>query len=288
MPQTNTQNTSHSQTNTFAPVKIAFIGAGNMTKSIIKGMVANGYPADLIMATNPSLPKLTALQAETGCHISQDNATALTFATTVVLAVKPQMLAQVCAVLPVSDVPKTQFISIAAGVSVARLHDMLGAPCSIVRTMPNTPSSIGMGMTGLYASADTPQSLKDCAEYVLTQVGDVLWVAHEEDINTVIAAAGSSPAYLFLFAEAMQAKTEALGLSAEDAKRLVAQALAGAGAMLLANPDTDFGTLREQVTSKGGTTAQAIDYFNQAQLADIIAGAMQAAVDRAVAMQSSM
>jgi pyrroline-5-carboxylate reductase len=254
MPQTNTQNTSHSQTDTFSPVKIAFIGAGNMTKSIIKGMVANGYPADLIMATNPSLPKLTALQAETGCHISQDNATALTFATTVVLAVKPQMLAQVCA----------------------------------VRTMPNTPSSIGMGMTGLYASADTPQSLKDCAEYVLTQVGDVLWVAHEEDINTVIAAAGSSPAYLFLFAEAMQAKTEALGLSAEDAKRLVAQALAGAGAMLLANPETDFGTLREQVTSKGGTTAQAIDYFNQAQLADIIAGAMQAAVDRAVAMQSSM
>lgn len=276
-------------TNTaFTPVKIAFIGAGNMTQAIIKGMVAKGYPSDLIMATNPSLPKLDALQATTGCQISQDNAAALRFANIVVLAVKPQMLAQVCADLPAADVQATQFISIAAGVSVERLQTMLGAPCPVVRTMPNTPSSIGMGMTGLYAPNNTPSDLKDCAEYVLQQVGDVLWVNNEDAINTVIAAAGSSPAYVFLFAEAMQAKTQALGLSAADAKRLVAQALAGAGAMLLANPDTDFGTLREQVTSKGGTTAQAIDHFNQAQFADIIAGAMQAAVDRAVAMQSSM
>lgn len=276
-------------TNTaFSPVKIAFIGAGNMTQAIIKGMVANGYPSDLIMATNPSLPKLDALHATTGCQISQDNAAALRFANIVVLAVKPQMLAQVCADLPAADVQATQFISIAAGVSVERLQTMLGAPCPVVRTMPNTPSSIGMGMTGLYAPNNTPSDLKDCAEYVLQQVGDVLWVNNEDAINTVIAAAGSSPAYVFLFAEAMQAKTQALGLSAADAKRLVAQALAGAGAMLLANPDTDFGTLREQVTSKGGTTAQAIDHFNEAQFADIIAGAMQAAVDRAVAMQSSM
>ena len=288
MPQSNTQNTSHLETSAFSPVKIAFIGAGNMTQAIIKGMVTNGYPADLIMATNPSLPKLTELQTQTGCHISQDNAAALAFSQTVVLAVKPQMLAQVCAELPATQVENTQFISIAAGVSVARLHEMLGVSCPIVRTMPNTPSSIGMGMTGLYAPEDTSQDLKDCAEYALAQVGDVLWVAHENDINTVIAAAGSSPAYVFLFAEAMQAKTQALGLSAADAKRLVAQALAGASAMLLANPETDFGTLRERVTSKGGTTAQAIDHFNQAQLADIIAGAMQAAVDRAEAMQASM
>lgn len=288
MPQTNSLQSPTPQKSSFAPVKIAFIGAGNMTQAIIKGMVANGYPADLIMATNPSMPKLTALHEQTGCHISQDNAAALSFASTIVLAVKPQILSQVCADLPATDIDNTGFISIAAGVSIERLREMLGNKYSIVRTMPNTPSSIGMGMTGLYAPIDTPQSLKDCAEYVLAQVGDILWVAQENDINTVIAAAGSSPAYVFLFAEAMQAKTQELGLSAADAKRLVAQALAGAGAMLLANPDTDFGTLRERVTSKGGTTAQAIDHFNQAQLADIIAGAMQAAVDRAEVMQASI
>lgn len=272
----------------FTPQPIAFIGAGNMTQAIIKGMVAGGYPSDLIMATNPSRGKLDTLAAATGIHISQDNQTALTFANTIVLAVKPQMLDEVCAQLPAEKIAECAFISIAAGVTVARLQAMLKAPRPIVRTMPNTPSAIGMGMTGLFADELVPSALKDAAEFALAQVGEVLWVNKEEDINSVIAAAGSSPAYLFLFAEAMQAKTQALGIPAKDAKLLVGQALAGAGAMLMADPKMEFSTLRENVTSKGGTTAKAIEHFNQAQLADIIADAMQAAVDRAIEMQSSM
>ena len=270
------------------PQPIAFIGAGNMTQAIIKGMVAGGYPSDLIMATNPSRQKLDDLTANTGIHISQDNRAALAFAKVIVLAVKPQMLERVCAELPNEQIASCSFISIAAGVTVNRLQVMLRAPRPIVRTMPNTPSAISMGMTGLYADEDTPKALKDAAEFALNQVGEVLWVKQENDINTVIAAAGSSPAYLFLFAEAMQAKAQALGLPTQDAKRLVGQALAGAGAMLIANPDMEFSTLRENATSKGGTTAKAIEHFNQAQLTDIIANAMQAAVDRAVEMQSSM
>lgn len=271
----------------FSPEKIAFIGAGNMTSAIIRGMVKAGYPANMLIATNRSPEKLDVLADDLGILTATDNAAALDFADTIVLAVKPQMLADMCANLPDSKQDKS-YISIAAGVSVARIQEMLDAPVQVVRTMPNTPASIGMGMTGLYTQNNTANALRACAEYCLNQVGKTLWVTHEDDINTVIAAAGSAPAYLFLFAEAMQAKTEELGLSEQDAKVLVAHALAGAGQMLLENPDTDFATLRANVTSKGGTTAQAIASFNEANLADIIADAMQAAVDRAREMQANI
>ena len=267
---------------------ICFIGAGNMTSAIIRGMVQTGYPANLIMATNPSSAKLHILQQELGIQTSTDNADGLAFATYIVLAVKPQMLSAVCAALPDAQRQQKSYISIAAGVSVERIQGMLGAAVPVVRTMPNTPSSIGMGMTGLFAPQGTPNALCDIAQYALEQVGKTLWVNNEDDINTVIAAAGSSPAYLFLLAEAMQTKTQALGFTASDARILVAQALAGAGAMLLAEPETDFATLRSNVTSKGGTTAQAIESFNHARLADIVADAMQAAVDRAQQMQQEI
>jgi pyrroline-5-carboxylate reductase len=271
----------------FTPEKIAFIGAGNMTSAIIRGMVKAGYPTSMLMATNRSPEKLDVLANELGIQTSTDNAAALDFADTIVLAVKPQMLAEMCAALPDSKQDKS-YISIAAGVSVARIQEMLDAPVQVVRTMPNTPSAIGMGMTGLYAQNNTVTALRVCAEYCLKQVGQTLWVTHEDDINTVIAAAGSSPAYVFLFAEAMQAKTQELGLAEQDAKLLVAQALAGAGQMLLENPDIDFATLRANVTSKGGTTAQAIASFKQANLTNIIADAMQTAVDRAREMQANI
>ncbi len=268
--------------------KIAFIGAGNMTSAIITGMVNAGYAPDAIMATNPSAGKLAALHEQCGILTSHDNAAALAFADIIVLAVKPQMLAEVIAALPATSRQQKQYISIAAGVTIARIQEWLGAPCEVVRTMPNTPSSIGMGMTGLYAADDTDRVLCELAEYALGQVGKTLWVANEDAINGVIAAAGSAPAYLFLFAECMQAKTEALGFSPADAKLLVAQALAGAGQMLLNNADTPFSTLRENVTSKGGTTAQALASFNADDLSGVVAKAMQAAVDRAIIMQQEI
>ena len=213
-------------TTTTHHTKIAFIGAGNMTSAIITGMVNAGYAPTAIMATNPSPTKLDTLRAKLGIATSQDNAAALAFADIIVLAVKPQMLNEVIAALPAEARHHKHYISIAAGVTIARLQEWLGAPCQVVRTMPNTPSSIGMGMTGLYAAPNTDRALRDLAEYALGQVGQTLWVNEEDAINGVIAAAGSAPAYLFYFAECMQAKTEALGFSRDDAKRLVAQALA--------------------------------------------------------------
>ena len=265
---------------------IAFIGAGNMTSAIVTGMINAGYSPAKILLTNRSEAKLNPLKDQLGVQVSTDNTAALHFADYIVLAVKPQMLADVISALPSTLRQSKKYISIAAGVTVARIHEMLGAPCDVVRTMPNTPSSVGMGMTGLYALPSTNTVLCDLATYCLDQVGKTLWVNEEKMINSVIAAAGSAPAYLFLFAEAMQVKAEELGFSAEDAKLLVAQTLAGSGQMLLAHTDTAFGELRANVTSKGGTTAKAIESFQNAGLTAIVSDAMQAAVDRAEEMQT--
>jgi pyrroline-5-carboxylate reductase len=119
----------------------------------------------------------------------------------------------------------------------------------------------------------------------MASVGKVCWVDDENGINGVIAAAGSAPAYFFLFMEAMQKEAERMGFDSQTARDLVQQAASGAAALVEANPDTPLGTLREQVTSKGGTTAEALRVFNERQLPETVAQAMQAAVSRAQEME---
>ena len=132
---------------------IAFIGAGNMTRSIISGLIKNNYPASSIFASNPSMPKLSALKSDFGINITQDNQHAVQQAAVIVMAVKPQLMEKVCSELSkrISLTGKL-FISIAAGIKTSRLQEMLGGDYPLIRTMPNTPSSLGFGMTGLYAN----------------------------------------------------------------------------------------------------------------------------------------
>ena len=135
--------------------KIAFIGAGNMTRSIISGLVNNAYPANLITASNPSMGKLLALQFDFKINVTQENNEALDAADVIVLAVKPQLMEQVCAKLALEqNISDKLFVSIAAGITTSRLQDMLGGSFPIIRTMPNTPSSLGKGMTGLFADVN--------------------------------------------------------------------------------------------------------------------------------------
>ena len=267
---------------------LAFIGAGNMTRAIISGLVKEGYPADKIVASNPSRPKLDALQSDFGIRVTQDNLDACEQAEAVVLAVKPQMMEAVGKQLQQCELADKLFISIAAGLTVARLQEMLGEPVTLVRTMPNTPSALGLGMTGLYAESSVAADDKGFSEYVMEKVGKTLWVDEESGIDGVIAAAGSSPAYFFLFLEAMQKEAQSQGFTAEQARTMVSQAMLGAAEMVCHNPDLEISQLRAQVTSKGGTTAQAIAYFEQQQLDDIVSGAMKAAVARAKEMSESL
>ncbi|GGO68653.1 pyrroline-5-carboxylate reductase [Bowmanella pacifica] len=267
--------------------KITFVGAGNMSRSIISGMVKSGYPAALITASNPSRPKLDALQQEFGIAVCQNNVDAIADADVVVLAVKPQLMEEATGPLQQTSLAGKLFISIAAGLPVARIQNMLGGAYPIVRTMPNTPSAMGLGMTGLYADAQVSEADRTFAGDLLAQVGKITWVDEEAMLNALTAAAGSSPAYFFLFLEAMQDKAMALGFDKDTARLLVEQAMLGAAHMVCHNPELELSTLRAQVTSKGGTTAAAIDQFEQQGLRNLVGDAMQAAVDRAGVMSKA-
>jgi pyrroline-5-carboxylate reductase len=264
--------------------KIAFIGAGNMTRSIISGLVNNAYPAQLITASNPSIGKLSALQADFGINVTQDNKEAVDVSDVVVLAVKPQLMEQVCEKLAQQDLSGKLFVSIAAGITTPRLQQMLGGTLPVVRTMPNTPSALGKGMTGLFADTNIDEVDKQYAADLMGQVGEIAWVEKESMIDGVIAAAGSSPAYFYLFLEAMQKEAEQQGFDHATARLMVQQAMMGAAEMVCHNPHLELSELRTQVTSKGGTTAKAIESFQEQGLEQVVANAMQAAVKRAEEM----
>lgn len=266
--------------------KITFIGAGNMARAIIAGLVTGGYPASSISVCAPSPTNRDALATEYGIISSADNIRCVQQAEVVVLAVKPQMMAQVCHPLRENvDFSGKLVLSIAAGIQISRFYQMLGEPLNIVRIMPNTPSLVGKGMSGLYAPVHIAQRDRDYAGDLMSAVGNLCWVEDEQSINGVIAAAGSAPAYFFLFMEAMQLEAERMGFSQQLARELVQQAAIGAAALAAANPETSLARLREQVTSKGGTTAEALRVFHEQHLPETVAKAMQAAVARAQEME---
>lgn len=267
--------------------KIAFIGGGNMARSLISGLINAGHPAQLIHVTDLDQDKLSELAEQFGVQTSMDNALAAQQADVLVLAVKPQYMAEMLTALTTTlgDYQHKLVISIAAGISVARLSALLSGHDNIVRTMPNTPALIGLGMTGLFAAPAV--SLADCdfAEQMLQAVGKTVWVGNESGINSVIAASGSAPAYFFLFMQLIAEEAERMGFSAEQARLLVQQTALGSAQMVVDNPHLDLETLRAQVTSKGGTTAEAIRSFEEQGLARLVSQAMQAAVQRAEEME---
>ncbi|WED22204.1 pyrroline-5-carboxylate reductase [Vibrio sp. JC009] len=265
--------------------KITFIGAGNMARSIIAGLVSSGYEASNITATDPNKEQRELLTQLYGVNTAKDNHDAAADADVIVLAVKPQLMELVCGGLTDIDFSDKLVISIAAGISASRLNELLETELNLVRVMPNTPALVSQGMSGLYAAPAVTEQDKDFAGELMTAVGKVCWVERETEINNVIAAAGSAPAYFFLFMEAMQSEAIAQGFDKETARLLVQQSALGAAEMVIANADTELSTLREQVTSKGGTTAEALRVFNENQLTDIVAKAMQAAVLRAEEME---
>ncbi|SHO59199.1 pyrroline-5-carboxylate reductase [Vibrio quintilis] len=266
--------------------KIAFIGAGNMAKAIIAGLISSQYPAKAITATAPGNQRLIPLADTYGINTSHDNLSAAAQAEVIILSVKPQLLKTVCDQLKEVDFSDKLVISVAAGVTCSRIGEMLNTPdLNLIRVMPNTPSLINRGMSGLFATPQVSDTDKTFATHLFEATGEICWVQHEAQINAIIAAAGSAPAYFFLFMEAIQKEAVAQGFDQEVARLLVQQTAIGAAEMVKANGETELSALREQVTSKGGTTAEAIRTFNEHHLSDIVAKAMQAAVSRAEEME---
>jgi len=268
--------------------RIAFIGAGNMASALIGGLIADGTAKDLIIASDPNTDQRSHLHDSYGICTVDNNAEAISDADVVVLAVKPQLLQQVCNELSSHLKDKhCLIVSIAAGIRCSTMSKWLNSDLPIVRCMPNTPAMLQVGATGLYATDNVSNEQRDQAERILRAVGITLWVNEESDIDSVTAVSGSGPAYYFLMMEAMQAAAEKLGLPAETAKLLTLQTALGAARMALESQD-DPATLRQKVTSPGGTTEQAILSFEANGLRDIFEQAMTAARDRSISLSEQL
>ncbi len=258
---------------------IGFIGAGNMATSLIGGLIANHYEATRITACDIDAQQLQQLEQRFGISTSQDAVDCAGTADVVILAVKPQVMRTICEQLAETGArPDQLFISIAAGVPADAIDGWLGGGRSIVRCMPNTPALLQLGATGLAANARVTAAQKAAAEHILQAVGIAIWVDAEADLDAVTAISGSGPAYFFYFIELLAAAGVKLGLEAETAARLARQTALGAASMAL---HEDVVKLRAQVTSKKGTTEQAILSFQQNQLARLIDEATAAAQGRA-------
>ena len=255
--------------------RIAFLGGGNMARSLIGGLVARGADPVTIHVAEPVEALRQALARDFGVQVFAEAAAAAEGTDLWLLAVKPQVMQAVCeALAPQAQATRPLVVSIAAGVTIARLQHWLGGEVAVVRCMPNTPALLGAGVTGLFAGAGVDAARRDRADAVLASAGQTVWIEREALMDAVTAVSGSGPAYVFLLAEAMQAAAEAEGLPAADARTLVSQTLLGAGRMLAESgePATE---LRRRVTSPGGTTQAAIETFQ--------AGGFEALVGQAVA-----
>lgn len=261
---------------------ITFIGGGNMATSLIAGLIADGYSAANICVAEPDTEKCHSLQQQYAIQTQTDNQLAVSQAEIIVLAVKPQVMQTVCkGIAGQVQANRPLVISIAAGLLSKDISRWLGGNVSIVRCMPNTPSLLNEGATGLFANDQVSATQKQQADAILKTAGINVWVEQEHLLDAVTAVSGSGPAYYFLFMEAMQAAGEQLGLTPDQARDLTLQTALGAARMAKESAD-DPATLRAKVTSKGGTTEKAINHFEAANLRDIILQAMQAANDRAI------
>ena len=264
--------------------KIAFIGAGNMARAIIIGLVNSGVAAKNIIVANPSPEKRVQLATEFGVLQTSDNIEAASFADIIVLCVKPHFICDVCQQLTKAiDISSKLFISVAAGTTVAQIQQALNCNAALVRVMPNTPSQLGLGMSGLFASKEITPEQKAASEKLMSAVGKIIWLATEDKINDIIAVAGSAPAYYFLFMEAMEKHAQILGFTAQESRMLVQQTALGAAQMVEHN-SAAISTLRENVTSKGGTTFAALESFRHSGMDEMVSTAMNAAIIRAEEM----
>ncbi len=261
--------------------RVAFVGGGNMARSLIGGLVARGTDAANVRVAEPVPALREALQFDFGVACFDHATAAVDGAQVWVLAVKPQVMRAVCAELaPLARAQRPVVVSIAAGITAEQLTRWLDCEgLAVVRAMPNTPALLGAGITGLYANAHVDASQRAQASALLEAVGPTVWIDHEAQMGAVTAVSGSGPAYVFLLAEAMQAAGVAQGLSTDAARALVQQTLLGAATMLT-RLEEPADVLRARVTSPGGTTQAAIETFEAGGFRELVDRAIAAATER--------
>jgi pyrroline-5-carboxylate reductase len=257
---------------------LSFIGGGNMARSLIGGLIARGTAPASIIAADPVVSQREALAKQYGINVTDDNRAAVQDCGLIILAVKPQEMRNVTTGIADAMARDALIVSVAAGIRASDIQRWAqGRP--VVRCMPNRPALEGCGMTALYATQEVASDARRRAEEILSAVGATLWVDDEAHMDVVTAVSGSGPAYFFLLIEILEQTGVKLGLSESVAHRLAVETAYGAGFMAREASESPA-TLREQVTSKGGTTAAALEHLETHDVRAIFADAIAAAARR--------
>lgn len=263
-------------------LSLTFIGGGNLTNSLVKGILHHGYPPALITVSDPHPEKLTHFAHTFGIHTQPNNHQAITYSDIVILAVKPTQIKTICqeirAALPMKQ---PLIISVAAGITLSHLLEWLGGDTAIIRAMPNTASQVLQGVTGLCANKYVTEKQCQLADELFQAVGITAWFTEEDLLNVVTALSGSGTAYYLLFMEAMADAASELGLNPEIAKLFSLHTALGAAKLATTRP-CHLRELREQVTSPNGTTAKALHVLETADIRHLLQQAMQAAYTRSI------
>ena len=264
---------------------VAMLGVGSMGGAILAGLRAPGVSVEgpIVVTTRSAAsaeayaaaPDVVAHAAETD---PEANRKAVHGARVVILAVKPWMIHDVLTEISADLAPGTILVSVAAGVTTESMEKLLPADVAVVRAMPNTPSTLGLGVTGVAGGMSAGEETVELVRRIFETVGEAI-VVREDQINAVAAVSGSGPAYLFLYVEEMTAAARRLGFD-EDQARLLAQQTVIGSAELLRQSGEDPAELRRKVTSPKGTTEQAILVMQEANLGDIYDRALAANVRR--------
>lgn len=279
-----------------SPIRLTSLGGGNMAQALLAGLLRSPAPVSELVVIEPVAATRAVIETSIGaqalsagvalhCFSAVEEAIHLPPSDWLLLAVKPQQARDaLTAVSPSAkawlDAPV--LLSIAAGLPMSVLAGWVGHH-RLVRGMPNTPALVGQGISGAFADPSLPASARDQAHRLLQAVGPVLWVDHETLLDAVTALSGSGPAYVFRFIEGLTSAGVALGLSAEQSQQLAKATVSGAMALLQASPEGPA-SLREKVTSKGGTTEAALKALEQGGFVPLLEAALKAAADRAAAL----
>lgn len=262
---------------------LGFIGCGNMAQAMLKGILAKGLYANKdIIVSRRSEVALQKIQDELGVRITTDNGRVAAEADILILAVKPYQFQEV--ISEVREVMKEDalVISIAAGQSIASIERMFGRAVCLVRTMPNTPALVLAGATGMCFNEQVDEARKEQAVALFESFG-VVEIVPESMMDTVIGVSGSSPAYVFLFIEAMADAAVADGMPREQAYQLAAQSVMGSAKMVL-ETGRHPGELKDMVCSPGGTTIEAVRVLEEKGLRSAVIEGQRACVKRAKEM----
>jgi pyrroline-5-carboxylate reductase len=260
---------------------VGIIGAGNMGEALIKGLLRSNLVRSYeILASSRTLKRIKFLEKTYGIHTTRDNLTITASADTVILAVKPQDMQAVCDQIRPRMTKNHLVISIAAGIDFSRLREFLGGKPKLIRVMPNLPAVIDKGVSAIYCGPRMPERYRRFAHQIFQAVGQTVDVREEKLMDVVTGLSGTGPAYFFAMMEALENAGRNMGLTDKMAHLLTLQTAVGAAELAFANARTPQ-ELREQVTSKKGTTWAAMRHLKRKDFWKTMEDAVRIATKRA-------